>query len=138
MGVADVAVPAVDVAQDQVGSLAAHAGQGEQVVHIVRDFAAEALQQHLRGGHDVTGLGTPEAAGLDVCTHLVHIGGGEGLQRGIAGKQGGRDHIYAGVGTLGRQADGEQQLVVLSVIQRAQGVRVQLFQGRNDGGYLLL
>ena len=137
VGVAHIAVGAVDIAQDQVGGLAAYAGQGEKVIHVVRHPAAEALHQHLRCGHDIAGFGAPEAAGMDIGAHLVHIGGGEGLQRGVAGEQGGRDQIHAGIGTLGGQTDGEQKLVILLIVQRAQRVRVQLLQRRDDGGDLL-
>ncbi len=46
--------------------------------------------------------------------------------------------FHAGVGALGGQPHGEKQLVVLSVVQRTQGVRVQLFQRVYDGGDLRL
>ena len=137
VGVADVALLSVDITQDEVSGLAAHAGQGQQVLHIVGYLAAEPRQQLLGGGHDVPGLGPPEAAGLDVPAHLVHIGGGEGLQRGVACKQSRCHQIHPGVRTLRRQTYGKQQLVVLAVIQGAGRVGVQLLQCRDDGGDLL-
>ena len=138
VGVADVARLAVHVPQDQVGGFAAHAGQPQQVLHIVRHPAAEIRQQHLRRGHDIPGLGPPEAAGLDICTYLVHIGGGKGLQRGIAGKQRRRHQIDPRVGALRRQTHGEQQLIVLLIVQRTQRVRVQRLQRRDNGADLFL
>lgn len=137
VGVADVALLPVDVAQNEIGGLAAHAGQRQQIVHVVGDFAAEPRQQLLGGGNDIPGLGPPEAAGLDVPAHLVHIGGGEGLQRRVAGEQRRCYQIHPGVGTLGRQPHGKQQLVVFAVVQRAGRVGVQLLQRRDDGGDLL-
>ena len=138
VGVADIAVLSVDIAQDQIGGLAPHTGQGEQVLHVVRDLSAEALHQHFRGANDVPGLGPPEAAGLDICTHLVRIGGGKGLQRGIAGKQRRRHQIDTRVGALRRQTHGEQQLIVLLIVQRTQRVRVHRLQRRDNGADLFL
>ena len=137
MGVADVALLAVDVAQNQVGRLAAHAGQRQQVLHVVGDLSAEPRQQLLGGGHDVPRLGPPEAAGLDAAAYLVHIGISERLQRGIALEQRRRYQIYPGIGTLGCQPHGKQQLIVLAVIQRTGCIGVQLLQCRDDSGDLL-
>ena len=98
-----------------------------EVVHGVGHPAAEAFQQLLRRGDDVTRLGAPEAAGLDVGAYLVHVGAGEVLQRRVTGKEGGGDEVHPCVGALSRQTDGEQQLVVLAVVQRAGGVGVEFF-----------
>ena len=116
VGVADIALLPIDIAQHQIGGLAPHTGQGQQILHIVRHPAAEPLQQLLRRAHDVPGLGSPESTGVDILPHLVHIGGGKGLQRGVTGKQRWRHQIHPRVGALGRQPHGEQQLVVLAVV----------------------
>ena len=137
VGVADVARLAVHVPQDQVGGLAAHAGQPQQVLHIVRHPAAEIRQQHLRRGHDIPGLGPPEAAGADVFPHLLRAGGGKGLQGRKPGKQRRGHLVHPGVGALGRQAHGKQQLIVLSIVQGTRRVGIQLLQPPDDGGHLL-
>jgi hypothetical protein len=127
VGVAHVAVLAVDIAEDEVGGLAPYAGEGQEVVHGVGHPAAKAFQQLLRRGDNVTRLGAPEAAGLDVGAYLVHVGAGEVLQGGVTGEEGGGDEVHPCIGALSRQPDGEQQLVVLAVVQRAGGVGVEFF-----------
>ena len=119
MGVADVALLAVDVSQNEIGRLASYAGQTEKVVHIVRHLAAEVAEQHLGAAHNILGLGPPEAAGADVFADLIGCGRREGFQCGEALKQCRRHQIHTSVGALGRQTDGEQQLVVLLILQRA-------------------
>ena len=136
MGVADVPLFSVDVPQDQVGGLAAHAGQAQQVLHVVRHPAAELLHQHSAGGHDVPGLGAPEAGGVDDLPHLLLAGGGQGLQGGKLLIEDGGHHVHAGVGTLGGQADGEEELIGLFGIKGEGALRrrVEIFQFLNNGG----
>ena len=126
----------VDVPQDQIGRFPAYAGQLQQIFHGVRHLAAVVPQEHLRGQHDVPGLGPEKARGVDVLLHLRHVGPGQGLQCGEPGEEGGGHLIHPLVGALGGQTDGEQQLVVLAVVQRAHALRVQLFQRVYDGAHI--
>ena len=126
------------VAQDQVRGLAAHAGQRRQLLHGGGDLAAVLFQDHLGAGHNVPGLGPEKAAGVNVALHLLHIRLGKALQRGKAGEEGGGDLVYPLVGALGGQAHGKEQLIILTVVQRAAGFRVFLQQQPDDLIYLFL
>ena len=116
------------VPQHQVGCLAAHTGQLQELLHGARHLAAVVPQEHLGGQDDVPGLGPEEAGGMYVLLHLGHVRLSQGLQGGEPGKQGGGDFVHPLVGALGRQAHGEQQLIVLLIFQGAQAVGVERFQ----------
>ena len=138
VGVADVALLTEDVAQDKVGGLAAHTGEGSQLLHRSGNLAAVLFQKLLGAGHQVPGLAVEKAAGVDVLAHLLRVGLREALQGGKALKQGGGYLVYPLVGALGGEAHGEQQLIVLFVLQRAQGVGIdalQCFDNALDGGF---
>ena len=124
------------VAQDEVRGLAPDARQGRQLLHRTRQLAAVLFQQHLRAGYDVARLGPVEAAGADVFLDLSDVGAREALQRGETLKKGGRDLVDALVGALGGKAYGKEQLVVLSPIERARGLRIFLQQQAHDLAYL--
>ena len=124
------------IAQDQVGGLAAHAGQLQQVLHIVGHLPAELLQHHPGGGHDVPCLGTEKAGGVDVLLHLAHIGPGQGLQGGEAAEQGGGHLVDALIGALRGQPDREQQLIGLGVVQGTDPFRIEFFQLLYDGAHI--
>ena len=123
----------VDVPQNEVGRLASHPRELQQVLHIVGHLAVKLLQHHLRGGHDVPGLGPEKAGGVDVRLHLGDIGLSQGFQGGETGKQGGSHHVYPLVGTLGRQADGKQQLVGLGIVEGADPLRIEDLELLHDG-----
>ena len=110
----------VHVAQNQVGGLAAHTGQLEQLLHGVGHPAAVLLHQHAGGGYNVPGLGPEEAGGMDIGFHLGGVGLGQRLQGGKAGKEGGSDHVDPLIGTLGGQTHGKEQLVGLGVLERTE------------------
>jgi len=132
MGITDITLFAVDVAKDQIGGLAAYTGQTQQILHVIRNFAVEAFQQHLGAGDHILCLGAPKAAGMDILAHLLHIGLSKCLKGRKAGEQGRGNQINPGVGTLGSQTNGEEQFIVLTVIQRALGAGIELFQSGND------
>ncbi len=110
------------IPQHQVGRLAAHSGQLQQLLHGAGDLSSVIPQQHLGGPHDVPGLGPEKASGVDVLFHLRHVGPGQVLQGGESGVQGGGDLVHPLVGALGRQTHGEQQLIVLFIIQGADSI----------------
>ena len=83
-------------------------------------------------------LAREKAGGADVLLHLVHVGPGQGLQGGEAGKQGGGDLVDPLVGTLGGQTHGEEQLVVLAVVQRADSLGIGLLEALYNGQHVLL
>ena len=120
---------AVYVPQHQVGGLAAHPGQLQQVLHVVGDFAAKLLFDHPAGAQNVLGLGPPEPAGVDELPDLLLGALTEGLQGGEAGKQCGGHQVYPGVGALGREPHGDEKLQGVGVVQGADGVGVFMLQG---------
>ena len=56
--------------------------------------------------------------------HILNGGGGHGLQGGISFKQGRRNLIDSGIGTLSGEPDGNHQFIILSVVKGAHGVRI--------------
>ena len=133
VGVADHgARDAVEVPQQEVGGLPAHAGELQQRLHGVRYFSAVVRQKHLAGQDDVPGLVLVEAAGVDHVLHLSHVGPGEALQGREALEERRGDQVHPLVGALGRQPHRDHQLVVLLAVQSAEGLGVVLLQGFND------
>ena len=74
---------------------------------------------------------------MDVFGHLLRSGLCKGFQGGEALEQGGGDLVHSGIGTLGGQADGEQQFIIFLVLQGTDAIRVQCFQPVDDGACLL-
>ena len=79
-----------------------------------------------------------EADGADDVLDVLGIRGGKLRRTGIFAEQFRRDHVHARVGALRRQTHGEQQLIVLLIVQRTQRVRVQRLQRRDNGTDLFL
>ena len=133
VGVADHgAGNGVQVAQQQVGGFAAHAGQPQQLVHGAGHLPAVFVAQHPAGQHNVPGLVLEEAAGVDVLLHLGDISLGKIVQSGETRKQGRGHLVNPLIGALGRQAHGNEKLVIMLIVQRAHGVRVGLLQSFDD------
>ncbi len=127
---------AVHIPQNQVGRLAAHSGQAQQILHGVGHPAAVLAEQHLGAQHHVTAFRPEKAAGVDVLAHLVNVRLGKALQGGEPRVQGGGDLVHPLVGALGGQAHGEQQLIVLLILQGAEGIGVQLLQRVHNGPHV--
>ena len=120
------------VAEYQVCGLAPHAGQLEQLFHRAGHLAAVLYEQYLGALDYVPRLGVVEAAGLDVLLYLGHIRLGKGLQRGETLKERRGYLVHALVRALRGQADGEQQLIVLAVVERAHRGGVFFFETADD------
>ena len=75
---------------------------------------------------DIIGLGAEQAAGLYDGAKFLDIRRRKGFQRGETLKENCRHQIDPGVGTLGGQARGEQQLIVLLCL-KGTGIRIMLF-----------
>ena len=118
----------VHVPQDQVGRLPAHPGQLQQLLHGVRHPPSVVPQKHLGGQHDVLRLGPEKAGGVDVPLHLRDVRLRQRLQGRESGIEGRCHLVHPLIGALSRQTHREQQLIVLSVIQRADPIRVELLQ----------
>ena len=70
----------VEVAQQEICRLPAHAGDLQKLLHAVRNPSAVVPQQGLAGQDDVPRLMLIKAAGVDHFLHLGHVRSGEGLQ----------------------------------------------------------
>ena len=128
MGIADIALLSVDVTQKQIGGFPSHAGQLQQVIHIVRHLAVEVGKQHLGGQNNVSCLVAVKTAGMDKLFHVRDVSLRKGFQCGVLFKQCRGDHIDPGIGALCRQPDGDHQFIVLAVVQGAGGIRVGFLQ----------
>ena len=122
----------VDVAENEVRGLASDAGETRQLLHRAGDPAAVLFKENFRALDEVFGLGIVKAAGLDGFADLFIAGVGERLERREPCVQRGGDHVHARIGALGGEPHGEKQLIILLVLQRAQGVGVERLQRLND------
>jgi hypothetical protein len=127
----------VHVAEDEVRGLAAYAGEGEQFVHGGGDPAAEVVHQLPGAEHDVPGLGVVKSAGVDVLLHVRDLRLRQGPERGIAGIERRGDLVDPLIRTLGGQPGGEQQLVILVVVQRTEIRRGRAPERLDDGNNIL-
>ena len=102
---------------DHVGSLAPDAGEGLEVVHVVRHDATEVCHEFHCHGVEMLRLAVGIGNGLDEGADFVH---GAGCQRsgvGEAGEKGGRSHIHPLVGALGGKHDRHEEFVGGIVVQ---------------------
>ena len=108
---------AIGHVHDDVRRLAAHARQILKLGVGVRHLAAVPLDQEVAERDHVLGLGAEEADRLDVVDQFFlaqchHLGRGfDLLEQGLGGS------VHAGVGGLGRQHDGDQELVDVVVFE---------------------
>ena len=122
----------VKIAQQQIRSFSANTGKRQERFHRAGNLAAVFFAQQLAGEDDVTCFVLVKPAGTDIVLDLRDICIGKGVEGWEARKKRGRDFVDALVGTLGRQPHGDHQLIVLFVLQRADRVRVGVFQSGND------
>ena len=128
----------VEIAEQEVRGLAADAGEFHEFFHGVGDLSVVLFQKNDSAADDVPCLGVVKTAGMDVLLDLRDIGFCEGFQRRIARKQGGSHHVDPLVRALCRKPDREEQLIVLSVLQRAECLRVFGQQPPDNFIYLFL
>ena len=122
----------VKIAQQQIRSFSANTGKRQERFHRAGNLAAVFFAQQLACQNDVARLVLVKPAGTDIVLDLRDIRIGKGVEGREARKKRGRDFVDALVGTLGRQPHGDHQLIVLFVLQRADWVRVGVFQSGND------
>lgn len=102
---------------DDVGRLAPHAGQFQQIFHPLGHLSAEVLHQHAGHSHQVFGLVVGIRHALDVCIDYFGRAGGQRLGGGEVPVEGWRYHVDPLVGALGREDNGYQQLKGIVVMQ---------------------
>ena len=132
VGIADVGGLTEHVSQNQIGRLAAHAGQGGEFFHGPGNLAAVALHKLLGAGDNIPGLAVVEAAGVDVLPDFGRVRLGKALQSGEAGVEGGRDFVDPLIRALGGKPHGKQKLIVLVILQGAQSVGIELLECFDD------
>ena len=134
MGVRNNRRLAEDVAENQIGGFAADPRDFDELRHRARYLAVVVLKQILCGGVDVARLGIAETAGTDDFLDVLRLCVGKRLESGELAVEILRDDVDTGVRTLGGQPGGKQQLIILLILQGADGVRIFLFQ-QNDGAF---
>ena len=88
-------------AEYDVCGFAGHAWEGEQVVHVERDLAAEVGNNFSCGADYGLGLVAEEAGGADVGLELLRLQGGEGFDGGIFAEEFGGDAVDVHIRRLG-------------------------------------
>ena len=122
----------VKVSQQQVRRFAPDPRQLQQLFHAVGYFPAVLVQQDNGALDNVPGLGAEKAAGMDQFLYFGDVGFGKGLQRRKAGEERGGNLIHPFIRTLGGEPDGEQQFIILPVIQGTDGFRIFRQQTPDD------
>jgi hypothetical protein len=122
--------------EDDVGRLAADARQRLQLFPSSRHFTAVGVDQRLREGDDIPGLGVEEADGLDclaerVLSHIDHLPG-----RLDAGEDRPAGNVDAGIRGLRGQNDGDEQLIGISRLQLGRRRRIRLRQPAEEFEHL--
>lgn len=121
-------------AEDDVGGLAADAGEGGQIAQSGRNFALVALDQTLGTADEMAGLGMVKAGGADQRFDLGRICLTEGGGIRIAGKETGGDEVDTLVGTLGRKDGGNQEFKGGTMRQGTLGGRIKFCQPVEEDG----
>ena len=113
---------------NDVGSLAAHAWQGLQLVDIIGDLAIKVGQQLFGHSLQMTALAVRIGDRLDIGVDILDRGRRQRLGVGVGCKQSRRDHIDTLVGALGRKHNRYEQLVGIVVMQFALSLGASLFK----------
>jgi hypothetical protein len=131
-GDADVLV--VRVAEHDVGRLAADAGELGELVHRGRHLAAVPLGEGRPHRPQAFGLVAVEPRGLDVLLERLLRHARVVLGRAVLLEQVFRHEVDPLVRALGRQDRRDDQLERVREVEAAPGVRIGLFEDRQDGG----
>ena len=114
------------VAKDDVGRLAADAGQRVQVLHPVGHLAAEPVDERLAQLDQRIGLVAVEAGRFEQLLQLGPVGGGVVGRRRVPREQLGADLVDPHVGGLRRQHRRDRELQRVAVVELAVRVGVRL------------
>ena len=133
MGIHDDSRMLVDVGADNVGALAAYAGQGGEMFHGFGHPAGEFFGDDSGGGDEVPGLLPEEAQRMDQRFEFSGVGGGQIARGGPALEEFGSDGVHGGVGGLRRKGDGDAELERGAVVEQRTDVRMGGGQKGHDG-----
>ena len=120
VSVTDVGGLAVNITKDQICRFSAHARKAGQLRHGARDLSAKLAQQPLGAEHHVLGLPVVKAAGVYVLPHLLGVRLRETFQGRKADVEGRSHLVHSRIRALGGKPHGEEKLIVLFILQRAQ------------------
>ena len=95
---------------DDVGRLAAHAWQQEQLVHVGGHLAAVALNKHFCHFCQMAGFGIGVGHTLDILVDFFRLGLCHRVSIGELAEEAGCHEVDALVGTLCTEDDGDEQL----------------------------
>ena len=87
--------PKTSPAENEIGAFAPHAGERQEIVHIVRHLAAVDLRDALRLPDEIARLAMVKAAGADELFDLADVRRRHGLHGREAREERGRDEIHA-------------------------------------------
>jgi len=124
---------AKDGVEDDVGGLAAHAGEGFEGGAVVRDFACVAVKQLPTGGDDVFGLGVVQTNGGDMALQACFAEFQDSL-RGVGnGKQAPGGFVDADISRLCRKNHRDQEFKWGAVFKLGRRLRVEFGQAGEQG-----
>ena len=109
-----------------IAGLAAHAGEGDEIVEVGRNLAIEAPEQRLGHADQASGLVLIEAGRVDDVLHLGRVRGRKINGCGESAEQCRRHHVDPGICGLRGQDGRSKKLEWVGVIQFAHGFRVGL------------
>ena len=133
MGVGDDGRLAVDITENEVGTLASDAGECEELLHGIRYDVVVLLVEYCHACMDVAGFRFAKAAGADNRFNRFGCGfskGGNGRKRL---QQVDHDDVDSGIGALGSEAHAGEQLPGILIIQSTLGGRIFIFEPFDDG-----
>jgi len=118
--------------QNDVGSFAGDAGNGEKFLHGPRHLASEFVDHLLRRSDDGFGLVIEKPGGADILRQNFRRDGREVAWSGVFGEQAGSHFVHALIGTLRGKDCGHEQFPRVGMMQSAGGIGVHFRQERED------
>lgn len=112
------------LAHNHVGGLAANARKGLQLVHVLRDDAAEVGEQHARAASYIFRLAAEKTERMDDFLDAFDGRARHGFGRSVAREQFGRHFVHGRVGALRRENYGNGEREWVGVVERASSLAV--------------
>ena len=133
VGIGDDGGLAVDITENQIGTLASDAGEREELLHGIRHDVVILLVEYRHAGMDVAGFRFAKAAGADNRFNRF----GRGFSKGSNGRKRlqkvNHDDVDSGIGALGGEPHADEKLPGILIIQRTLGGRIFIFEPFDDG-----
>lgn len=123
---------AEDVAEDEIRTLSADAGEGEELLHGVRHLVMELFVEHAHAGGDIPRLAPSKAAGTDDGLDFLRRRCGEGGDRRVLLQKVNHHDIDSRIRALRGEAYADEQLPGIAVIECAVRLRIFVLQAGDD------